>query len=89
MDILPLGGGKDHATLFLAEHLDVDPKTRLIVAGDSANDLAMFRVASRCVAVGNARAELINAMSAATSYHANAHYAAGVLEGLEHYGVWV
>lgn len=88
MDILPPGGGKDHATLFLAEHLNVDPQTRLVVAGDSANDLAMFNVASRCVAVGNARAELIDAMPASASYHAQAHHAAGVLEGLEHYGVW-
>lgn len=88
MDILPPGGGKDHATLFLAEYLGVDPQTRLVVAGDSANDLAMFDVASRCVAVGNARAELIDAMPAATSYHARASHAAGVLEGLEHYGVW-
>jgi len=88
MDILPPGGGKDHATLFLAEHLGVDPKTRLVVAGDSANDLAMFNVASRSVAVGNARGELVDAMPPATSYHAAARHAAGVLEGLEHYGVW-
>ena len=89
LDILPPGGGKDHATLFLAEQLGVDPRTRLIVAGDSANDLAMFKVASRCIAVGNARAELVDTMPAATSYHASAHHAAGVLEGLEHFGVWV
>lgn len=88
MDILPPGGGKDHATLFLAEHLNVDAQTRLVVAGDSANDLAMFRVASRCVAVGNARAELVEAMPVNTSYHAKAHHAAGVIEGLEYYGVW-
>ncbi|MEM1027407.1 MAG: HAD-IIB family hydrolase [Planctomycetota bacterium] len=88
MDILPPGGGKDHATLFLAEHLGVDPRTHLIVAGDSANDLAMFQVAGRSIAVGNARAELIDAMPADTSYHAEARHAAGVLEGLEHYRVW-
>ncbi|MEO0514866.1 MAG: HAD-IIB family hydrolase [Planctomycetota bacterium] len=88
-DILPPGGGKDHATLFLAEHLGVDPQTHLVVAGDSANDLAMFTVASRAIAVGNARAELVEAMPSATSYHAAAKHAAGVLEGLDHYRVWV
>lgn len=88
MDILPPGGGKDHATLFLAKHLGVDPKRRLVVAGDSANDLAMFKVSSRAVAVGNARRELLDAMPPETSYHAQADHAAGVLEGLEHYGVW-
>lgn len=88
LDILPPGGGKDHATLFLANHLGVDPTHRLIVAGDSANDLAMFRVATRAIAVGNARTELLSAMPPNTSYHATAHHAAGVLEGLEHYRVW-
>ena len=88
LDILPPGGGKDHATLFLARHLGVDPATHLVVAGDSANDLAMFQASGRAVAVGNARAELLDAMPAPTSYHAQAHSAAGVLEGLEHFGVW-
>ncbi|MEM1107797.1 MAG: HAD-IIB family hydrolase [Planctomycetota bacterium] len=89
LDILPPGGGKDEATLFLAQHLGVDPASRLVVAGDSANDLAMFNVSHRCVAVGNARGELLDAMPAAYSYHAPAKHAAGVLEGLEHFGVWV
>ena len=88
LDILPPGGGKDHATLFLAEHLGVDPARRLVVAGDSANDLAMFQVSGRSVAVGNARDELLQAMPADTSYHARAASAGGVLEGLEHFGVW-
>lgn len=88
LDILPPGGGKDHATRFLAEYLGVEPANHLVVAGDSANDLAMFRVASRAIAVGNARRELLDAMPPDTSYHAAAKHAAGVLEGLEHYGVW-
>jgi len=88
LDILPPGGGKDNATLFLAERFGVDPGRRLIVAGDSANDLAMFHVAGRAIAVGNARDELIHAMSKHTAYHAKAHHAAGVLEGLQHFGVW-
>lgn len=88
LDILAPGGGKDHATLFLAKHLGVDPKTHLVVAGDSANDLAMFKVAPHAIAVGNARAELLDAMPPNTSYHAKARSAGGVLEGLEHFGVW-
>lgn len=88
LDILPPGGGKDNATLYLAERLGVDPTRRLIVAGDSANDLAMFNVSGRAIAVGNARDELLQAMSERTAYHAKAPHAAGVLEGLQHYGVW-
>jgi HAD superfamily hydrolase (TIGR01484 family) len=88
LDLLAPGGGKDHATLFLAEHLGVDTRSHLVVAGDSANDLAMFRVAPHAIAVGNARAELLDAMPIATSYAAAARSAGGVLEGLEHFGVW-
>ena len=84
LDILPPGAGKDHATLFLAEQLGAG-KQGFVVAGDSANDLAMFRVAPRAIAVGNARAELIDAMPRETSYHARAKHAAGVHEGLKHY----
>lgn len=88
LDILPPRGGKDHATLFLAKLLGVDAQTLLVVAGDSANDLAMFQVAPHAIAVGNARTELLQGMPSESSYHANAHHAAGVLEGLEHFGVW-
>ena len=88
LDILPPGAGKDHATCFLAKRLGIDVDRRLVVAGDSANDLAMFEVAPFAIAVGNARRELIDAMPPDTSYHARTHHAAGVLEGLEHFGVW-
>ena len=86
LDILAPGAGKDHATLFLTESLGFK-LPQLIVAGDSANDLAMFKVAPRAIAVGNARPELIDAMPKATSYHAKAHHAAGVAEGLAHFRV--
>lgn len=85
MDILPPGGGKDHATRYITEHLGIAPEN-LIVAGDSANDLAMFQVAPRCIAVGNARDELLDAAPAERTYHARAHHAGGVLEGLRYYG---
>ncbi len=84
LDILPPNAGKDHATVFLARHLNI-PVQQLVVAGDSANDLAMFQVAPHAIAVGNARDELVQQMPQATSYHANASHAAGVLEGLRHF----
>ena len=52
LDILPPGAGKGQATLHLAGVLGFD-RAQLIVAGDSANDLAMFQVAPRAIAVGN------------------------------------
>ncbi len=88
-DILPTGAGKDHATRFLHRRLEAKAgwALRLVVAGDSANDLAMFEASPRAIAVGNARAELLDAMPRETSYHAKADHAAGVLEGLRHFGV--
>ena len=83
-DILPPDAGKDHATRFVTEHMGYGPE-QLIVAGDSANDLAMFCIAPRCIAVGNARRELIDAAPKEKLYHAKAHHAAGVHEGLIHY----
>ncbi|HEX9856936.1 MAG TPA: HAD-IIB family hydrolase, partial [Paracoccaceae bacterium] len=85
-DVIPPGAGKDAAALFLAEALGAS-RRRLVVAGDSGNDLAMFRIAAHAIAVGNARPELLDAMPTETTYHARQPYAFGVLEGLVHFGV--
>ena len=85
-DIIPPSAGKDAAALFLASHMGV-PRSRLVVAGDSGNDLALFSVAARAIAVGNARRELFSAMPIDVSYHASLHHAAGVREGLTHFGL--
>lgn len=84
-DVIPKGAGKGAATLHLAAEIGVS-RSKVIVAGDSGNDVAMFRVVERGIAVGNARAELIAALEPGTFYHARGAYAAGVKEGLEHYG---
>jgi hydroxymethylpyrimidine pyrophosphatase-like HAD family hydrolase len=85
-DVLPPGAGKGEATLFLAGQLGV-PAERLIVAGDSGNDLAMFAVAPRGIVVANARPELREAVDPARVYFAGAPHAEGILEGLRHYGL--
>jgi len=84
-DVLPPGAGKGEATRFLAGYFDVDPD-RLIVAGDSANDLAMFAVSRRGIVVGNARRELRAAVKKEHAYFAEGPRARGVLEGLRHFG---
>lgn len=86
LDLLAPGAGKDEAARFLCARLGFSPD-RLIVAGDSGNDLAMFRVASCAIAVGNARRELLTAMPPDTSYRARAAHAAGVHEGLIALGI--
>lgn len=85
-DVLPKGAGKAAASRFLASHLNVDA-SYLVVAGDSGNDLDMFHAAPHRIAVGNARRELIDKLTPGSFYHARRHYAAGVHEGLRHFGV--
>ena len=60
---------------------------QVLVAGDSANDLAMFEISSRGIVVGNARAELREAVKSETAYQASGRHASGVIEGLRHWGV--
>lgn len=55
-DILPPNAGKDSAALFLAETLGV-PRPSLVVAGDSGNDLDLFRAGGCAIAVGTADGE--------------------------------
>ena len=85
-DIIPPDAGKDMASLYLAETLGNAPDD-IITAGDSGNDLAMFRIGRGSIAVANARQELLEAMPVETSYHSPRRHAAGVLDGLIHYGV--
>ena len=60
---------------------------QVLVAGDSANDLAMFEISSQGIVVGNARAELREAVERETAYQASGCYASGGIEGLRHWGV--
>lgn len=84
-DVIPALAGKDRAALWVAAELGIDP-ARLIVAGDSGNDLAMFQAAGKAIAVGNARAELLDRADPAKTYFAKGHRAWGLIEGLRHWG---
>ncbi|MCD2173529.1 HAD family hydrolase [Rhizobium sp. C4] len=86
LDLIAPEAGKDLALLFLARQLRI-PAGRVIAAGDSGNDLAMFEAADRAIAVGNARPELVHTAPRYKTYFARAPHAAGVLEGLQAYGV--
>lgn len=91
-DVLPENAGKGHATLYVADVFDVSPR-QMIVAGDSGNDLAMFDIATLGIIVGNARDELRTAIdhravnAGGDFYFAVYPRAAGLLEGLQHFGV--
>jgi sucrose-6F-phosphate phosphohydrolase len=89
LDILPAASGKGKAIRFLVEHEGLDPE-RVVVAGDTGNDASMFLEFNRGVVVANAKPELLELardLGDPRVYCAGQPYAAGVEEGLEHYGV--
>lgn len=87
LDVLPAKANKGNALRWLADRLKLDHAT-LLVAGDSGNDSSMFYVSDvRGIVVGNARAELIEAIAGLEIYRASAEIADGVLEGFRHYGL--
>jgi mannosylfructose-6-phosphate phosphatase len=83
LDVLPPGVNKGAAAAYLAEHWKIPPD-RVFVSGDTGNDLAMFRQGFRGIVVGNALPELRELVSPHV-YQAHHGYAAGVLEGLQHW----
>lgn len=85
LDIIPTRAGKGAAIAFLHNWLDV-PASRVIVAGDSGNDLDMFHHDYRGIVVGNADHEL-KSLTGEHVYHARATHAGGVLEGLVYWRV--
>lgn len=58
LDVLPRGVSKGPTLLRLVEHLEVDP-ARVLVAGDTLNDLSLFETGLRGVAVANSEPDLI------------------------------
>ena len=85
LDVLPTRAGKGRAVRFVSEALTL-PLNRIVVAGDSGNDTDMLLCGANAVVVGNYSAELGEIVTRPDLYVAQANYAAGVLEGLRHYG---
>ena len=83
LDVLPAGVDKGTAAVFLAKHWGV-PRERVIVCGDTANDLSMFEQGFCGIVVGNALPEL-RALRSPRVYHARGRFAAGVEEGLRYW----
>lgn len=83
LDILPAGADKGRAARFLAAYWNIDPAC-VIACGDSGNDRAFFDQGFRGVVVANAQPELAS-LRAADVYHARQRFAAGVIEGIQHW----
>ncbi len=87
LDILPQRADKGKALTYVREMLGFVP-TQTIACGDSGNDIALFTENTLGIIVGNARSELRQWHAThpnANHYLAQAHCAAGILEGLKHF----
>jgi len=84
LDLLPLRASKGRAVVYLSKKWDI-PLSRVLVAGDSGNDLEMLTTDTLAVVVGNHAEELADLRGKAGIYFAEATHAAGILEGAEHW----
>lgn len=95
LDILPAGVAKDFAVRYLHDRTGVD-EDHLVYAGDSGNDRAAMLTGYRVIVVANAPAELKAELREEAAragigerlYFARSPYAAGVLEGCRHFGLF-
>ncbi len=85
LDILPKQASKGHALLFLC-HKWAIPLDQVVAAGDSGNDLDMFRGSVKGIVVGNYSLEMAQLKAKNNLYIAKQAAAAGITEGLGHYG---
>ena len=86
LDALPMESGKGSAAAALARRFGIRSDA-IITAGDSGNDLDMMRpeLGFRSIIVGNASPEMRD-IEADHVYRADEPTAAGIREGLEHWG---
>jgi len=74
------------ALLALLAVLEID-HARVVTAGDSLNDLAMFETGLMGVMVGNAEPAQVDALpSLPATYNARCHGCEEIVEGLRHFG---
>jgi sucrose-phosphate synthase len=86
IDFLPKRASKGNAIKFLC-HKWAIPLSSVITAGDSGNDVDMFRSSVKGIIVGNRSAELAQYETTKSIYVAKSPASAGILEGLKHYKI--
>ncbi len=85
LDILPLRASKGKAIDYLRYKYEFSP-LNVMVAGDSGNDEDMLKGRARGLIVGNHSEELAKLKGKPNIYFSSDHYAAGIIDGLYHYG---
>ena len=84
LDFLPMRASKGKALKHLAVKWGI-LMDNILVAGDSGNDREMLLAGSPAVVVGNYSPELTSLKNKARVYFADEYYAAGIIEGMEHF----
>ncbi len=85
LDVLPRGINKGRTLTALITYLGVDP-ARVLVAGDTLNDLSMYEQAFNGVCVGESEDALIEATQGRSRvYHAEAPGCGGILEAISYF----
>ena len=85
LDIIPVRASKGLAIRYLANRWGV-PMERVLVAGDCGNDIEMLIGRSLGVVVANHSDEIDALRDQENIFFASTGHAAGILEGVEHYG---
>ncbi|TXS92941.1 glucosylglycerol-phosphate synthase [Parahaliea maris] len=86
LDVLPRGINKGHTLTRLVQHLGIDPQ-RVLVAGDTLNDLSMYHQAFNGVCVGESEDALLDATRhLGRVYHADSAGCGGILEAISYFG---
>ncbi|MEP6806895.1 MAG: HAD-IIB family hydrolase [Flavobacterium sp.] len=86
LDFIPKRASKGNAIKFLCRKWSI-PLTNVIAAGDSGNDIDMFRGAIKGIIVGNRSVELAEYETTKSIYVAKSSASSGILEGLKHYKI--
>lgn len=86
LDILPHRASKGKAVNYLQYKYDFLPR-HVMVAGDSGNDTDMLSGRTRGLIVGNHSEELLHLKGSPRTYFAKGYCAAGIIEGLHHFGL--
>lgn len=86
LDVMPKGVAKGPTLLKTLKALQLNTD-HTICAGDTLNDRSLFETGLKGIAVGNSEPKLIECIQHLDNvYHSTASGAAGIWEGLKHYG---
>lgn len=85
LDIVPVRASKGKAIEYLGYKYEFSP-LHVMVAGDSGNDEDMLSGDARGLVVGNYSEELEKLKGRPNIYFSPEEYAAGIIDGLSHYG---